>query len=208
MSEESKKSYTTWEEALQAFQLYFQNKLLQINTRIDEIKNIINESPKDDLMAFLEPVIDAKIDSKIEAVVTEKVASASFNKVDEEILPGLWTAIQKRDELVLAQTEKVINMEMKLNTFVNDTKVEIVDYFRGPIQAEFLEGVKEGVNGIREELDRYREATKEYHKKIEDFEENISRISNQQILDTSAIERLEEAINSHPKESDKTPEEI
>jgi uncharacterized coiled-coil DUF342 family protein len=71
---------------------------------------------------------------------------------------------------------------MKLNTFVNDTKVEIVDYFRGPIQAEFLEGVKEGVNGIKEELDRYREATKEYHKKIEDFEENISRISNQQFL--------------------------
>jgi len=37
----------------------------------------------------LEPVIDAKIDSKIEAVVTEKVASASFSKIDEEILPGM-----------------------------------------------------------------------------------------------------------------------
>jgi len=85
MSEESKKSYTTWEEALQAFQLDFQNKLSKINTRIDEIKNIINESPKDDLMLFLEPVIDAKIDAKIEAAVTEKVASASFNKIDEEI---------------------------------------------------------------------------------------------------------------------------
>jgi len=87
MSEESKKSYSTWEEALRAFQLDFQNKLAKINTRIDEIKNIINESPKDDLMAFLEPVIDTKIDSKIDTVVTEKVASASFNKIDEEILP-------------------------------------------------------------------------------------------------------------------------
>jgi len=215
MSEETKVEFSSWKEAFKAINAKMTANAVGQEERFAEMfkesfRKHANEEREEILTLLMEPVknmVEKVIDEKLDTVVTEKVTNASFNKIDEEVLPGMWSAIQNRDKQYLEQAEKIIAIDNKFESFMSNTREEIASYLNGKFQTELMDGFKDGMNNVREELDRFRETNQDYIRKIENFEDNITRISNQQILDSTAIERLEEEINNHPKENDKTPEE-
>jgi len=99
----------------------------------------------------------------------------------------MWSAIQNRDKQFLEQTEKIIAIDNKFESFMSNTREEIASYLNGKFQTELMDGFKDGMNNVREELDRFRETNQDYIKKIENFEDNITRISNEQTINLNLL---------------------
>ena len=88
MSEETKKFYGTWEEAVEKLKRDFEglkDMQARMQSKMDETFSDFIEAASNNVMKELEPTINVKIDQAI----AEKVANASIKKIDEEVLPGV-----------------------------------------------------------------------------------------------------------------------
>jgi len=164
MSEETKKSYGTWEEAVEELkrnlQAAMQTGMTEMQAKLqaemnESFSNFI-EVASEKVMKELEPTIDVKIDQ----VIAEKVANASINKIDEEVLPGVWNAIQRVEKQNLEQAERVILLDSKFDEFARKAKEEVDVFYLEKFRTEVMPGVNTFLDPFRESLHQDKEDIK------------------------------------------------